>query len=126
MRLVSAFQLQDDLLDVYGDTATFGKNIGGDILCNKKTFLLINALRLANKEQAEALRSWMDKKEFDPAQKIQAFTSIYNELQLKQLTENKIQAYYDASVENLKALQVAPEKLTILKEVCDHLMHRQS
>ena len=121
-----AFQLQDDLLDVYGDTATFGKNIGGDILCNKKTFLLINALRLANKEQAEALRSWMGKKEFDPAQKIQAFTSIYNELQLKQLTENKIQAYYDASVENLKALQVAPEKLTILKEVCDHLMHRQS
>ena len=121
-----AFQLQDDLLDVYGDTATFGKNIGGDILCNKKTFLLINALRLANKEQAEALRSWMDKKEFDPAQKIQAFTSIYNELQLKQLTENKIQAYYDASVENLNALQVAPEKLTILKEVCDHLMHRQS
>ena len=51
-----------------------GKNIGGDILCNKKTFLLINALRLANKEQAEALRSWMGKKEFDPAQKIQAFT----------------------------------------------------
>ena len=104
----------------------FGKNIGGDILCNKKTFLLINALRLANKEQAEALRNWMDKKEFDPAQKIQAFTSIYNELQLKQLTENRIQAYYDASVENLNALQVAPEKLTILKEVCDHLMHRQS
>lgn len=87
---------------------------------------MINALRLANKEQVETLRSWMDKKEFDPAQKIQAFTSIYNELQLKQLTENKIQAYYDASVENLKALQVAPEKLTILKEVCDHLMHRQS
>ena len=51
-----AFQLQDDLLDVYGDTATFGKNIGGDILCNKKTFLLINALRLANKEQAERIR----------------------------------------------------------------------
>ena len=45
---------------------------------------------------------------------------------VKQLTENRIQAYYDASVENLNALQVAPEKLTILKEVCDHLMHRQS
>ncbi|WP_297902801.1 polyprenyl synthetase family protein [uncultured Parabacteroides sp.] len=121
-----AFQLQDDLLDVYGDTATFGKNIGGDILCNKKTFLLINAIRLANKEQKETLRDWMDKKEFDPAQKIQAFTSIYNDLGLRQLTENKIQAYYDASVENLNALQIAPEKLTILKEVCDRLMYRQS
>ena len=92
----------------------------------QENILIDQRSQTANKEQAEALRSWMDKKEFDPAQKIQAFTSIYNELQLKQLTENKIQAYYDASVENLNALQVAPEKLTILKEVCDHLMHRQS
>lgn len=121
-----AFQLQDDLLDVYGDTATFGKNIGGDILCDKKTFILINALKRANKEQKETLCAWMEKKEFDPAEKIKAFTAIYDELGLKELTENKIEAYYAESVKNLNALKVAPERLTLLKEVCDHLMHRQS
>lgn len=121
-----AFQLQDDLLDVYGDTATFGKNIGGDILCNKKTFILINALRLASGEQKETLDSWMSRKEFDPAEKIKTFTAIYDDLRLKQLTESKIQKYYDKSVSNLAALKIAPEKLDILKEVCDRLMHRQS
>ncbi len=121
-----AFQLQDDLLDVYGDTATFGKNIGGDIVCNKKTFLLINALKLADKEQGKILRDWMGRKEFDPVQKIRVFTAIYDELGLRRLTEDKIQAYYDASIENLNALRVAPERLRILKETCDHLTRRRS
>lgn len=121
-----AFQLQDDLLDVYGDTATFGKNIGGDILCNKKTFLLINALKHASEEQRNTLDFWIDQKEFDAAEKIKVFTSIYNDLGLRQLTEEKIQKYYDKSVTNLAALQVAPEKLEILRSVCDQLMHRQS
>lgn len=120
-----AFQLQDDLLDVYGDTKTFGKNIGGDILCNKKTFILINALRLANEKQKETLSCWMEKKEFNAAEKIKTFTTIYNELGLKELTENKIESYYKEAQKNLNALQVSPEKLAILKGVCDKLMHRQ-
>lgn len=121
-----AFQLQDDLLDVYGDTATFGKNIGGDILCNKKTVLLINALGLASEEQKRTLENWINKKEFDAAEKIKVFTSIYDELRLRQLTEDKIQKYYDKATTNLAALNVAPEKLDLLKGVCDRLMHRQS
>lgn len=121
-----AFQLQDDLLDVYGDTATFGKNIGGDILCNKKTFLLINALGLASEEQKITLENWINKKEFDAAEKIKVFTSIYDDLRLKQLTENKIQKYYDKATTNLAALNVAREKLDLLKDVCDRLMHRLS
>ena len=88
-----AFQLQDDLLDVYGDTATFGKNIGGDILCNKKTFMLINALRLASNTQKAELNSWIGKKTFDPAEKIAAVTAIYDQLRLKELSEEKIHAY---------------------------------
>ena len=72
-----AFQLQDDLLDVYGDTRTFGKNIGGDILCNKKTFLLINALRRAEGEQKVQLEHWIARKDFDAAEKIAAVTNIY-------------------------------------------------
>ena len=121
-----AFQLQDDLLDVYGDTATFGKNIGGDILCNKKTFLLINALRLASEQQRAILNDWIHKKEFDPAEKIAAVTAIYNQLHLKELSEEKIHTYYISAMEYLNSLQVAPEKLTILKEISARLMNRQS
>lgn len=121
-----AFQLQDDLLDVYGDTATFGKNIGGDILCNKKTFLLIHAFELANTEQRSLLNDWIGKETFIPTEKIEAITTIYNELHLKDITTVKMQGYYDKAMDNLSRLSVTPEKLTILKEVSDRLMYRQS
>lgn len=121
-----AFQLQDDLLDVYGDPSTFGKNIGGDILCNKKTFLLVNALRLAGDEQRQTLRDWITRETFDPQAKIAAFTAIYNALGLQQLAENRMQHHYDEAMKYLDALQVSPERLGVLKNVCDRLMHRQS
>lgn len=121
-----AFQLQDDLLDVYGNTATFGKNIGGDILCNKKTFMLINALKMANPSQRTELDTWISKKTFNPEEKIKAVTAIYDELNLKSVSEAKMQNYYNCAMEHLHALQVKPEKLYILKEVCSHLMNRQS
>lgn len=121
-----AFQLQDDLLDVYGNTATFGKNIGGDILCNKKTFMLINALRLASEQQKAELNSWIAKKTFDPEEKIAAVTAIYDQLHLKELSEDKIHGYYDQAMDCLASLHVAPERLDILKEVSARLMNRQS
>lgn len=121
-----AFQLQDDLLDVYGDTARFGKNIGGDIICNKKTFLLIHAFELASMEQKQTLKDWIGKESFNPAEKIKTITAIYNTLNLKDITTAKMQGYYDKAMEHLSALNVSPEKLTILKEVSNHLMYRQS
>ena len=121
-----AFQLQDDLLDVYGDTATFGKNIGGDILCDKKTFLLINALRFANPEQKERLSAWIGRKEFNPEEKIKAVTAIYDELGIKALTEQRIDAYFEQSERELAALSVTPEHLDVLRQVRDLLMRRQS
>ena len=121
-----AFQLQDDLLDVYGDTATFGKNIGGDITCNKKTFLLIHAFELASPEQKAVLNDWIGKTTFVAAEKIEAVTAIYNELHLKDITIAKMQGYYDKAMEHLSRLNVAPEKLNILKEVSNRLMYRQS
>ena len=121
-----AFQLQDDLLDVYGDTKTFGKNIGGDILCNKKTFLLINALRRAEGEQKAQLEHWIARKDFDAAEKIAAVTNIYNVLGLKELSEAKMQTYYAEGMKNLAALNVPEERLAVLKEVTSRLMFRQS
>ena len=121
-----AFQLQDDLLDVYGDTKTFGKNIGGDILCNKKTFLLINALRRAEGEQKAQLEHWIARKDFDVAEKIAAVTNIYNVLGLKELSEAKMQTYYAEGMKNLAALSVSEERLAVLKEVTSRLMFRQS
>ena len=121
-----AFQLQDDLLDVYGDTKTFGKNIGGDILCNKKTFLLINALRRAEGEQRAQLEHWIARKDFDAAEKIAAVTNIYNVLGLKELSEAKMQTYYAEGMKNLAALSVSEERLAVVKEVTSRLMFRQS
>lgn len=119
-----AFQLQDDLLDVYGDTKTFGKNIGGDILCNKKTYLLINALKKAPKKELKTLNEWLTKTSYEPNEKIKAITDIYNSLQLKKQTEEKIQDFYTKAMLQLTTLSVSSDRLIVLKEVSDQLMHR--
>lgn len=121
-----AFQLQDDLLDVYGDPKTFGKNIGGDILCNKKTFLLINALSAASEEQRQVMEDWMARTAYDAQEKIAAFTNLYNELSIRDLTERRIEDYYRMANEDLARLSIAPETLSVLKGTCDRLMKRKS
>lgn len=120
-----AFQLQDDLLDVYGDPATFGKNIGGDIVCNKKTFLLIHAYKRADAAQRKMLDEWMGKTVFEPKEKIALFTGLYNELGIKKLTEEKMETYYLRAMNCLDSLDVPSEKLSVLKEVAARLMNRQ-
>ena len=86
-----AFQLKDDLLDVYGDEATFGKKIGGDILCNKKTYLLIHALKLAIGDTKEELKKWLNisKDEFSE-EKVSSVTNIYNQLGVRTICEDKM------------------------------------
>ncbi|MDR1343732.1 MAG: polyprenyl synthetase family protein [Tannerellaceae bacterium] len=121
-----AFQLQDDLLDVYGDTHTFGKNIGGDILCDKKTFFLIHALAHASAEQKEEMHWWFEQKTFDPSRKIDTFRRIYDELGLKEMTLSRIEAFYDEALDNLKQLNVPEERLAVLKESGKILLHRKS
>ena len=121
-----AFQLQDDLLDVYGDPKTFGKNIGGDILCNKKTFLLINALSVASEEQRQVMEDWMARKTYDAQEKIAAFTNLYDDLSIRDLTERRIEDYYRMANEDLARLSIAPESLSVLKGTCDRLMKRKS
>ena len=120
-----AFQLQDDLLDVYGDPKTFGKNIGGDILCDKKTFLLINAFKRSDAGQKEVLERWMGTSA-NPQEKIAAVTRIYDQLQLKRLSEEKIEAYFAEAMSHLEALKVEKRKLEVLKEVSHLRRNRKS
>ena len=93
-----AFQLQDDYLDVYGDPKVFGKNIGGDILCNKKTFMLITALEKADGETRDCLQNWLKAEHYEPAQKIEAVTTIYNKVGVRNICRDKIDEYYKESV----------------------------
>ena len=119
-----SFQLQDDLLDVYGDPATFGKNIGGDILCNKKTFLLIHALDTAPAPLKQTFETWMQRDEYDPTEKIAFFTSSYDTLQIKELTIDRINQYYELAMQNLNNLSIEPARLSELKILAAQLMNR--
>ena len=88
-----AFQLQDDYLDVYGDPKVFGKKVGGDIICNKKTYMLINAYNRADAEQRRELQHWMEAETFNSDEKVAAVTAIYNKVGVDKLAIEKI-AYY--------------------------------
>jgi geranylgeranyl diphosphate synthase type II len=120
-----AFQLKDDLLDVYGDPKTFGKKIGGDILCNKKTYLLIKALKHSNKQQLEELEMWLSKTDFDPEEKIKTVRNIYDELNLKSISENLIEKYYLASLDCLSAINVPEDRKKELIILSENLMYRE-
>lgn len=120
-----AFQLQDDYLDVYGDVKVFGKNIGGDIVSNKKTYMLIKALELASPEQHEELWNWILKKDFNHEEKIKAVTRIYNELKIDEVALAAIDKYLRKSREILDTIDVPAERKRFLYEVIDGLGGRK-
>jgi geranylgeranyl diphosphate synthase type II len=119
-----AFQLQDDYLDVYGDPKVFGKNIGGDIVCNKKTFMLITALAKANPAQRAELDAWIAKEDFDAPAKIAAVTRIYDELHIDALCHEQIEAYYAEGLRHLEAVEVPAERKEALAAFARKLMNR--
>lgn len=125
-KLGLAFQLQDDLLDVYGDPAVFGKNIGGDITSNKKTYMLINAVNRANPAQREQLMKWIDAKEFDRNEKVKAVTELYNEIGIRELCEQKIEEYYQKSLVYLAKVNLPEERKAELKAYAAEMMKRLS
>ena len=120
-----AFQLQDDYLDVYGDPAVFGKAIGGDILCNKKTYMLINAFNRADESRRDELLKWVTAEKFDPKEKIAAVTDIYNKVGIKRLAEEKIEYYFAQSRKYLAAIKVDDERKAVLTDYTDQMMRRE-
>ena len=120
-----AFQLQDDLLDVYGDEKVFGKAIGGDITSNKKTYMLINAMNRANDSQRAELMRWIEAKTFDRQEKIAAVTRLYDEIGIRQLCEEKIRYYFERGKELLEQVGVPSERKEQLRRYTADMMNRQ-
>ena len=120
-----AFQLQDDFLDVYGDSKVFGKAIGGDITSNKKTFMLINAFNHANDAQRAELQKWVDAKEFDRNEKVAAVTRLYNEIGIDKMAQDKIAYYFEQSKKYLDAVNVPAERKEELQKYAQKMMKRQ-
>ncbi|MBV6645004.1 MAG: polyprenyl synthetase family protein [Cyclobacteriaceae bacterium] len=118
------FQLMDDLLDVYADQTKFGKQVGGDIVSNKKTYLLINALEMANTEQREKLNYWIGKDDFVVEEKVKAIKAIYDEIGIPNLTQLKIDHYFDKSFKILNEIEGDQSSKQVLNDFATQLMKR--
>ena len=120
------FQLKDDLLDVYGDPAKFGKQVGGDILANKKTFLLIEALQQAQGPVRNELTNWLQKPVTDKGEKVQAVTAIYEQLGIRQITESRISEYFARGFANFDQITADPARKALLIQFVRQLAERES
>ncbi len=119
-----AFQLQDDLLDVYGDAATFGKEIGGDIMNNKKTYLLIQALQETQGEIRQELQQWIGATNAPREAKVAAVTAIYNSVEIRKHCEEKMQYFYNKAIDSILQIKLADELRQPLIELAQQLMNR--
>ena len=119
-----AFQLKDDLLDVYGDKAVFGKKIGGDIRENKKTYLYLRALEDADEFSRNELLRLFSSTDFDEEEKFQAVSAIFNKLKIKEKTENKIEELVQRAFIELDKIQISDSKKKIFKDLAVELSRR--
>lgn len=124
LNLGIAFQLQDDLLDVFADQDKFGKKIGGDIVANKKTFLLLKALELADSPLKQVIQDWIGKKEFDPDEKIKAIKEIYSQLDISRLTEEYICKYDQQAMTIWENIELEKETKTGLLNLAKMITNR--
>jgi geranylgeranyl diphosphate synthase type II len=121
-----AFQIQDDILDIYGDIKIFGKIMGGDIISNKKTFMLVKALEIASIEQAKLLHEQFSLKEFDAETKVQKVTEIYDQLNIKNISESLANEYISTAFNLLGKISVTNERKTELVNIANSLIGRDN
>jgi geranylgeranyl diphosphate synthase, type II len=121
-----AFQLQDDILDVYGDPEKFGKQVGGDIIANKKTFLLIKAIELADDLDKEELNYWLNEENADSEVKVKAVTDVYNRLGIRQLAEHEMNTFAEKALSALEKIQADADKKKVLRVFAEQLLIREN
>ena len=121
------FQLNDDILDVYGDPEKFGKQIGGDIIENKKTWLLLDAIEKSKgTPETKTLNNWLKKKKFVPAEKVEAIREIYDTLEIKNDAETESKKYFERANSALNKLAVSEDKKTVIRLFAEQLQNREN
>lgn len=124
LNLGIAFQLQDDLLDVFADQDKFGKKIGGDIVSNKKTFLLLKALEISDDNTRMFIHDWINKKDSDENEKIEAITDVYNKLDIRKITETYMDEFYQSALNVFEEINLASETKAELLQLANLIMNR--
>ncbi len=120
-----AFQLQDDILDVYGDKNKFGKQVGGDIISNKKTYLLLKALELEKDNNTNSLVELFNDKNIPPEEKVEAVTSIFNLLKVRDFAQEEIQSFYDKAMKEIAEINLPEDRKSVLVSFSKTLMVRE-
>ena len=110
---------------MYGDPKVFGKNIGGDITSNKKTYMLINAIGRANAAQRDELMHWVEAREFNRDEKVVAVTRLYDEIGIRELCEARINDYFEQGRQYLEQISVGEERKTVLRAYVAGMMNRE-
>ncbi|MFN8257489.1 MAG: polyprenyl synthetase family protein [Bacteroidales bacterium] len=126
LNLGLAFQLQDDYLDTFGEKEKFGKYIGGDIAANKKTYLLVKAIELANQKDLETIYSLLSAENINRNEKYNKMISIFNDLNIKNIVKDKIEYFYQLAIKSLDVINVETTRKIVLKEFAEKLMERES
>lgn len=119
-----AFQLQDDILDTYGDPEKFGKQVGGDIIQNKKTYLLLQAFLLANSDQQKELQQWISASTFEPKEKVEAITALYDQLNIRHIAEQARDEHFEKAMQMLDSLAITPTNKSPLIALAERLLNR--
>jgi geranylgeranyl diphosphate synthase type II len=119
------FQLKDDLLDAYADPKKFGKQVGGDIIANKKTYLLIKTLEIVSGKNKTVLNEWLSAKKFNKLKKIDSVKNIYDAVDIPSLTEKKVNHFFTKGFKNLEKVNADESRKNLLQAFTESLIKRQ-
>jgi len=119
-----AFQIQDDMLDIWGNTKVFGKAPGGDIVANKKTFPMVKAMEIASGSQLKQLQEQLSLRDNDPEEKVKRIISLYNQLNIREITEKLANEYIDRAFSLLEKVSVEYKRKKELENIASSLIGR--